>query len=521
MDEILEEFIQVNDHNEVQAQPVVINGLPQIEEIRKERKEEEKVLTEKKLKEMDQTETHNSPEEVLIDRHRLIELLELESLLSSIAVSEQKIDKTVERDIRFIVPENNSPAEKNDKKRQFQSPDPIQQVKSHLAKEIKKRYHENSHNIQEEQQENEEKDEEEYQVQYDRDKIVEDEKEENQSLSESEDGRKSNTIFDTDYGHKSEEKSKDKEIQKLVEKIEELERQLEKKKKSSQNSFDKHDYNNQATMDREILEEKRDLLHQFSILEQEKGVKMFKGFTLKSNLEEMRYHLENVQADIRMRETVNNFEKALITGSTLAEKLNNRFDPFGLRLTGYSQAVSQGIGNMRPALFDLAKMWIKKTKKSNPIFQLGLAMGTAMVVVHNSNDIDPEKIEKRAATLQKKKLERLERRKQKKQEKEQVLTTFASREKINDQSSIPQPPVRGKMKGPSIDPTIEASLSIAKDRFDIELKQKKKEEELKKERTNLFAEFSNQKIDSEGVLDDNREKEKEKRKNVRSKSIQL
>jgi hypothetical protein len=518
MEEVYTQLTQPKNFQEIQADVVQINGIPEVYQ-------EEEKLTEEKLKKFDAKEEEKAEEEekpgsqkqVLIDRNRLVELLELESIFSSIAVSKMKRDKSDERDIRFILPESTE-QNKKPKVDHYSTTNEERNNKANVE-EPKIQAEQKEANEEEEVEERERRLEEEAET-YKKDPYL---------------------TFDTDYGEDVvDEKNKDKKVNKLIQRIEELERQLGKKKKSSENVFDEHDYTNQAAMDRDILEEKRDLLHQFSILEQEKGVKMFKGFTLKSNIEEMRYHLENIQADIRMRETVNNIEKALITGSTLAEKLNDRFDPFGLRLRGYSQAVSQGIGNMRPALFNLAKLWIKKTKKSNPVFQLGIAMGSAMLVVHNSNDPDPEKIEKKAEALRKKKQERFDRRKQKKEERERqeelqrtslmtssnvnrfhhptTTTRFAS----NLSSSNSSLPTQGRMRGPSIDPTLETTLTIAKDRFDIDQKQKKKEEELKKNRTNLFTQYAQK--DSPSKFTERKENEqveqekKKEKKNEKEKT---
>ncbi|MFO0005191.1 MAG: hypothetical protein ACK559_29080, partial [bacterium] len=86
----------------------------------------------------------------------------------------------------------------------------------------------------------------------------------------------------------------------------------------------------------EILAEKREMLYQFDRIEK-KGFKIPKKFTLASNLEEMRMEYERVKNDRAMDNAVKFQRKAIVLLTSGIELLNSKYDPFNIKLTGWSE----------------------------------------------------------------------------------------------------------------------------------------------------------------------------------------
>jgi hypothetical protein len=93
-----------------------------------------------------------------------------------------------------------------------------------------------------------------------------------------------------------------------------------------------------------MMEQKKELLYQFEKLEK-KGMYVGKKFTLSSNLDEMRAEYDTIK---RQRDTENSVKfqkKMLMAFVTASEFLNNRFDPFDVKLDGWSENMHESIND--------------------------------------------------------------------------------------------------------------------------------------------------------------------------------
>ena len=93
----------------------------------------------------------------------------------------------------------------------------------------------------------------------------------------------------------------------------------------------------------EIQKAKFDLLCKFERL-RDKGVKIPKTFSMSSDYDEMKYEYERLLHQRKMDNSVKMQRRMLITFVSGTEWLNGRFDPFDIKLDGWSESVHEGIG---------------------------------------------------------------------------------------------------------------------------------------------------------------------------------
>ena len=92
----------------------------------------------------------------------------------------------------------------------------------------------------------------------------------------------------------------------------------------------------------EIQKSKFDLLCKFERL-REKGVKIPKMFSMSSDYDEMKYEYDRLLHQRKMDNSVKMQRRMLISLITGVEWLNGRFDPFDLKLDGWSESIHEGI----------------------------------------------------------------------------------------------------------------------------------------------------------------------------------
>ena len=94
--------------------------------------------------------------------------------------------------------------------------------------------------------------------------------------------------------------------------------------------------------DEDVLNAKKEILYQFSRLEK-KGVKIPKQFTLASNLEDMKHEYDRMKRDKAVDNAIKFQRNAVITLTSGVEFFNSKFDPFDIRLDGWSESVHENI----------------------------------------------------------------------------------------------------------------------------------------------------------------------------------
>ena len=157
------------------------------------------------------------------------------------------------------------------------------------------------------------------------------------------------------------------------------------------NSFTPSYFNNngmenngyQRKTQEEINNEKTELLYQFDRMEK-KGIKVPKKFCMESSLEEMKAELERIKKDKEVDASVNFQRKMLLAFTTGVEFLNTKFDPFDIKLDGWSENVHESIDDYDDVFEELHNKYRSKSKMS-PELKLMMMMGGSAFMFHLTN----------------------------------------------------------------------------------------------------------------------------------------
>ena len=129
--------------------------------------------------------------------------------------------------------------------------------------------------------------------------------------------------------------------------------------------------------------EKFDLLNKLQRLEK-KGFPVSRKFTMDNSLDEMKEEYARL-VDARNLEASIKFQRQMMMGAiTGMEWLNNRFDPFDLKLDGWSESVHENVEDFDEIFEELYDKY-KDRGKMSPEMRLMLAVGGSGFMFHVSN----------------------------------------------------------------------------------------------------------------------------------------
>ena len=133
------------------------------------------------------------------------------------------------------------------------------------------------------------------------------------------------------------------------------------------------------------LTEKRELLYQFDRL-QKKGHKLPRQFNMASDLAEMRAEYERIKRNRSVDTSVAFQRKMVIAAVSGMEYLNGKFDPFNVKLDGWSEGVQDKITDMDDLFEELYDKY--KTKgKMPPEVRLLMSLAGGAVMAHLTNTL--------------------------------------------------------------------------------------------------------------------------------------
>lgn len=135
----------------------------------------------------------------------------------------------------------------------------------------------------------------------------------------------------------------------------------------------------------EILNMKRELLYQFSRLEK-RGVNVPKKFNMSSSLEEMKVEYERLKRDKEVEASVRFQRRMLMACVTGVEFLNTKFDPFDIKLDGWSGEISENVNDYDDIFEELYDKYKGKAKIA-PELKLLFMVGGSAVWFHISNSM--------------------------------------------------------------------------------------------------------------------------------------
>lgn len=133
----------------------------------------------------------------------------------------------------------------------------------------------------------------------------------------------------------------------------------------------------------EMLKEKFKYLRKLEALEK-KGVELTRKYTMDSNLQEMMGEYEMIMEEKSKQNSVKfqgNMMMAIING---IEFLNNRFDPFDVKLDGWGEQINENITDYDDVFGELFEKYKSKASLA-PELKLLFQLGGSAMMVHMSN----------------------------------------------------------------------------------------------------------------------------------------
>jgi hypothetical protein len=140
---------------------------------------------------------------------------------------------------------------------------------------------------------------------------------------------------------------------------------------------------NQKLSPQELLKEKFMILRKLESLEQ-KGAKLTKKYNMDSKLEEMKGEYEMIVAEKERSNSCKFQGKMLMAAITGIEFLNNRFDPFDVKLDGWGEQVNENIDDYDEIFGELHEKYKSKAKMA-PELKLLFQLAGSAIMVHMTN----------------------------------------------------------------------------------------------------------------------------------------
>jgi len=133
----------------------------------------------------------------------------------------------------------------------------------------------------------------------------------------------------------------------------------------------------------ETLREKLKILRQLEELEK-KGIQLTKKYSMDSPLAEMKGEYEMIKNEREKKNSVKFQQKMLLAFVSGLEFLNGRFDPFDLKLDGWSEAVNENVDEYDDVFGELHEKYGGKAKMA-PELKLLFMLGGSAAMLHMTN----------------------------------------------------------------------------------------------------------------------------------------
>ena len=133
----------------------------------------------------------------------------------------------------------------------------------------------------------------------------------------------------------------------------------------------------------EIADMKQELLYQMDRLEK-RGVRLSRKFNMSSSYEDMKAELERVKRDRELMASMRFQRMVLSTCVTGIEFLNTRYDPFDVKLDGWSEAIHENMGDYDDIFEELHDKYKGKARMA-PELKLMFMLGGSAVQFHLTN----------------------------------------------------------------------------------------------------------------------------------------
>jgi hypothetical protein len=133
----------------------------------------------------------------------------------------------------------------------------------------------------------------------------------------------------------------------------------------------------------EMLKEKFFYLRKLEEIEK-KGITLSKKYSMQSSLDEMKGEYEMIKSEKEKKASVKFQQKCLMACITGIEFLNNKFDPFDLKLDGWAESVNENVEEYDDVFGELHAKYASKAKIA-PELKLLFMLGGSAVMIHMTN----------------------------------------------------------------------------------------------------------------------------------------
>ena len=133
----------------------------------------------------------------------------------------------------------------------------------------------------------------------------------------------------------------------------------------------------------ELLKEKFEMLRKLDQLEA-KGATLSKKYTMDSDLQEMKGEYEHLMHEKEKSNSIKFQGKILTTMITGLEFLNGKFDPFDIKLDGWSEQINENIDDYDEIFAELHEKYKSKAKMA-PELKLLFQLASSGIMIHMTN----------------------------------------------------------------------------------------------------------------------------------------
>lgn len=154
---------------------------------------------------------------------------------------------------------------------------------------------------------------------------------------------------------------------------------------SEENQRNNLSFSHTSFTDDDIINKKKDLLYEFARMEK-RNQHLPRKFTMASSLDEMQQEYDRLKRDREMDASVKFQRRMMLAFVSGLEFMNDRFDPFDVHLTGWSETVNDDIEDFDEIFEELHE---KYRGKSNvpPELRLLMALGGSGFMFHVQNSL--------------------------------------------------------------------------------------------------------------------------------------
>ena len=184
---------------------------------------------------------------------------------------------------------------------------------------------------------------------------------------------------------------------------------------------------------RKIQKEKQEYLYKLHRLEQ-KGIRSNKKLSMKSNFDDIKAEYENLVRTIDVESSIKFQRRVVMAMVSTLEFVNNRYDPFDLKLDGWSESVIDGVEEFDGTFERLHDKYKTKAQMA-PEVELMMSLAGSAFMFHLTNSMFKSAMPNMSDIL--------------KQNPELMQNISSAMMKNSDQEQAVPNPVVHNMKGPS------------------------------------------------------------------------